>query len=39
MSSESLLRSGYMTTTFRTNATRKELILHQAKAVGTLDSE
>ena len=37
--SESLLPSGYMTTTFRTNATRKELILHQAKAVGTLDSE
>jgi L-fucose isomerase-like protein len=37
--SESLLPSGYMTTTFRTNAARKELILHQAKAVGTLDSE
>jgi len=37
--SESLLPSGYMTTTFRTHAIRKELILHQAKAVGTLDSE
>ena len=37
--SESFLPSGYMTTTFRTNAARKELILHQAKAVGTLDSE
>ena len=28
-----------MTTTFRTNVARKELILHQAKTVGTLDSE
>jgi hypothetical protein len=37
--SESLLPAGYMTTSFRTNAARKELILHQAKAVGTLDSE
>jgi L-fucose isomerase-like protein len=37
--SESLLPSGYMTTTFRTNAARQELIVHQARAVGTLDSE
>ena len=37
--SESLMPGGYMTTTFRTNAARKELIVHQAKAVGTLDSE
>ncbi len=37
--SESLWPAGYMTTTFRTNAARKELIVHQAKAVGTLDSE
>ncbi len=36
---ESLLPSGYMTTTFRTNVSRKELIIHQAKAVGMLDSE
>jgi hypothetical protein len=37
--SESFMPSGYMTTTFRTNAGRKQLIIHQAKAVGTLDSE
>jgi len=36
---ESLLPSGYMTTSFRTNFTRKEMIIHQAKAVGCLDSE
>jgi hypothetical protein len=36
---ESFLPSGYMTTTFRTNAGRKEMIIHQAKAVGCLDSE
>lgn len=36
---ESLLPAGHMTTTFRTNVARKELIVHQAKAVGTLDSE
>jgi hypothetical protein len=28
-----------MTTSFRTNAARKQLIIHQAQAVGTLDSE
>ena len=37
--SESFLPSGYMTTSFRTNAGRKQLIIHQAKTVGNLDSE
>jgi hypothetical protein len=37
--SESLLPAGYMTTTFRTNAARKQLIIHQAKALGALDTE
>ena len=36
---ESFLPPGYMTTTFRTNLARKQMIIHQAKAVGTLDSE
>ena len=36
---ESFLPPGYMTTTFRTNVGRKQLILHQAKAVGTLETE
>jgi hypothetical protein len=36
---ESLMPAGYMTTSFRTNVGRKQLIIHQAKAVGTLDSE
>ena len=36
---ESMLPAGYMTTTFRTNVQRKQLILHRAKSVGTLDSE
>jgi hypothetical protein len=36
---ESMLPAGYMTTSFRTNVARKQLIIHQAKAVGTLDSE
>ena len=36
---ESLMPAGYMTTTFRTNVGRKQLIIHQAKAVGALDSE
>jgi hypothetical protein len=34
-----MLPADYMTTTFRTNVGRKQMILHQAKAVGTLDSE
>jgi hypothetical protein len=37
--SESLMPAGYMTTSFRTNAARKLMVIHQAKAVGTLDSE
>ena len=36
---ESFLPPGYMTTSFRTSFRRKQLIIHQAKAVGTLDSE
>jgi hypothetical protein len=36
---ESMLPAGYMTTTFRTNAARKQLVYHRAKTVGTLDSE
>jgi len=36
---ESLMPAGYMTTSFRTHTGRKELILHQAKALGALDTE
>ncbi len=36
---ESLLPGGYMTTSFRTNFRHKKMIIHQAKAVGALDSE
>jgi L-fucose isomerase-like protein len=36
---QSFLPSGYMTTSFRTNVGRKQLIVHQAKAVGNLVSE
>jgi len=36
---ESLMPAGYMTTSFRTNAGRKELVIHQAKALGPLESE
>ncbi len=36
---ESFLPAGYMTTTFRTNAGRKQLIIHRGKATRTLDSE
>jgi len=36
---ESFLPPGYMTTSFRTNAGRRQMVIHQAKAVGTLDSE
>lgn len=28
-----------MTTSFRTNSARKQMIIHQAKAVGNLDSQ
>jgi len=36
---ESLMPAGYMTTSFRTNFGRKQMIIHQAKALGPLDSE
>jgi len=36
---QSFLPAGYMTTSFRTNFGRKQMIIHQAKAVGNLDSE
>lgn len=36
---ESLMPPGFMTTTFRTNAARKQFVLHQAKSLGALDSE
>ena len=36
---ESLMPAGYMTTTFRTNAARKQLVIHQAKSLGALDTE
>jgi len=36
---ESFMPSGYMTTSFRTNVGRKKMVIHQAKAIGTLDSE
>ena len=37
--SESFMPGGYMTTSFRTNVGRKQLVIHQAKAIGTLDCE
>jgi hypothetical protein len=36
---ESMLPPGYMTTTFRTSVARKQMIIHQAKSAGPLDSE
>jgi len=36
---QSFLPEGYMTTSFRTNFARKEMVIHQAKAAGNLDSE
>ena len=36
---QSFLPEGYMTTTFRTNVARKQMVIHQAKAVGNLDSD
>jgi len=36
---ESFMPGAYMTTSFRTNVGRKQLVIHQAKAIGTLDSE
>jgi len=36
---ESLMPAGYMTTSFRTNIGRKKMVIHQAKAIGSLESE
>ena len=36
---ESLLPADYMTTTFRTSFGRKQMIIHQAKSVGTIETE
>lgn len=36
---ESLMPAGYMTTSFRTNVGRKKMVIHQAKAIGSLESE
>jgi hypothetical protein len=36
---QSFLPTGYMTTSFRTNFERKQMVIHQAKAVGNLDSD
>jgi len=36
---ESLMPSGYMTTTFRTNVARRQMVIHQAKSLGPLNSE
>ena len=35
---QSFLPAGYMTTSFRTDFARKRMVVHQAKAVGNLDS-
>jgi L-fucose isomerase-like protein len=35
---QSFLPEGYMTTSFRTNFARKEMVIHQAKSVGNLDA-
>ena len=36
---QSFMPDGYMTTSFRTNFSRKEMVIHQAKSVGNLDSD
>jgi hypothetical protein len=36
---ESLMPAGYMTTTLRTHVARKQMVIHQAKALGPLASE
>lgn len=36
---ESLLPAGYMTTSFRTNVATKQMVIHQARSLGSLDSE
>jgi L-fucose isomerase-like protein len=36
---QSFMPEGYMTTSFRTNYAQKLMVIHQAKAVGNLDSQ
>jgi len=36
---ESRMPAGYMTTSFRTNAGRRQMVIHQARALGPLDTE
>jgi hypothetical protein len=36
---QSFLPEGYMTTSFRTNVAQKQMVIHQAKAVGNLDAD
>ncbi|MHB8954343.1 MAG: hypothetical protein ACYC4U_15340 [Pirellulaceae bacterium] len=36
---ESLLPAGYLTTSFRTNVARQQMVIHRAKSLGSLDSE
>ena len=36
---QSFVPEGYMTTSFRTNFARKQMVIHQAKAVGNLDAD
>jgi len=36
---ESLMPAGYMTTSFRTNVARRQMVIHQAKSLGPLASE
>ncbi len=36
---ESLMPAGYMTTTFRTNVARRQIVIHQARSLGPLASE
>lgn len=36
---ESLMPAGYMTTTFRTSVARKQMVIHQARSLGPLESE
>ena len=36
---QSFMPEGYMTTSFRTNFSRKEMVIHQAKSAGNLDSD
>lgn len=36
---QSFMPAGYMTTSFRTDFARKQMVIHQARAAGNLDSE